>query len=696
MHTLANLPSSGDVGNPYSDRVGLSDCPGPAFESSKVLGLGGEHSLELAASEAPTWSRTPPCFDSALWAQAFAAGMQQQQQLHQQQLQQRLEQIQQQQSLPTTDPTAPSAADSWNQQRVVTATPSTVTGVVPSQFPLDPAVTDGTGDVDGLCAEISSAVQSFLAGGSVDEESDSEADTPVASLEDTNVPTSSKQEIGFRPEDIWAPPPCMTPLPAKRPLITPATTFTSSPEAAAALAAAPVEATSSPTPSLMPLPYTAARTNPTVSRTPLVVPSCDVAVTTASAPTTTAMAASTNSSHSVAACAVQPPQPNSSVDCSRGGCLSSGRNGVEADSGGDVGNAAQHVQSLLMPPLSKQEMGTKFQMAESKMPSKANSGRSQEDFLILLQRRRLPPELESEKLEAAQASVLSCVESLYRDRLRPVMGHLLSRLRESHSSEVVAQSVLPLCARMPDRYHILPPMQGDPPVILLKREPRWFQGWVDPKASDESYDDDVWDEFVDFLRNGLVDGLPAPPSNAAKELRRRKLARLQHLSLAELEHLVRLSLSPQRCLLQESGDLIRPCLLARKNVLSADGASAAKDGNNTVIGDDIADVLEQLMRQFSDGMQHSDLKKHIQARCKTSFGDASSRSARLTAIFSMENIERLASATESPAVAVVTRKAAAGGSVHGDAAGACATAASAASAAPGQVARVRGRRQAAN
>lgn len=183
------------------------------------------------------------------------------------------------------------------------------------------------------------------------------------------------------------------------------------------------------------------------------------------------------------------------------------------------------------------------------------------DFLTILRRRPLPPELCTEEgLMFYQGIMTSIVIRLYRDRIMPKLAVVQQRMRDRGCPEPVVQALLPLCARdCPHIYNIQPPMRGEQPVIYLNKAPLWFQGFVDVEAIEESalidsrLNEAVWASLDLFLKNDHA-VLPAVYSEAALVLSAHP--GLSWLTLAELEHLILLAIGRKK--LSFFGDYLLP------------------------------------------------------------------------------------------------------------------------------------------
>lgn len=174
-----------------------------------------------------------------------------------------------------------------------------------------------------------------------------------------------------------------------------------------------------------------------------------------------------------------------------------------------------------------------------------------------LRARPLPESLANspDELKGHQRSLRICVESLYRDRLKPTLAEIQRRLTERAWGPEKLRAVLPLSAREPETYEIVAPVDGRPLCIFLRSPPDWFDGWVDAERSEAAYSSEVWESLEAFLREGepvLEGGI----TGAALALRQRALPHLQHLSLGEIRDLVKRAVS-ERGLLAYAGGTLR-------------------------------------------------------------------------------------------------------------------------------------------
>uniref|UniRef100_A0A7S4RX58 OST-HTH associated domain-containing protein n=1 Tax=Alexandrium monilatum TaxID=311494 RepID=A0A7S4RX58_9DINO len=180
----------------------------------------------------------------------------------------------------------------------------------------------------------------------------------------------------------------------------------------------------------------------------------------------------------------------------------------------------------------------------------------------------LPP-LWAAKGEAKQRQLLQqlrmCIEGLYRERLEPTLREVQQQLLGYGWSYADTQLAPMLCAREPETYVIVPPVNGTLARIELRSTPPWFRGFV-PAPGDEAVGGgramqtlpaESWQAFAAFLR-GTVPVLKGGIDGAARALRQSPLPQLKHLSLGELRSLVRCAVAEQGLLVYAGNNLQPP------------------------------------------------------------------------------------------------------------------------------------------
>lgn len=179
----------------------------------------------------------------------------------------------------------------------------------------------------------------------------------------------------------------------------------------------------------------------------------------------------------------------------------------------------------------------------------------EQEFTVRLSQQRLLAELEDpSRFRLFCIDLESCVLSCYHDRIEPFLGEVQHRMQERRDwSRREAKAAIAVAARRSDKYRLLPPRVAVQPLVLLRDEPSWFQGWVQGDGPDR-YHGSVWEgvqeAFADARNSGGA-ALPGQVALAAKELRARNPQYLEKLCLGELRNIVNLALSDRRLLVYE-------------------------------------------------------------------------------------------------------------------------------------------------
>jgi len=304
----------------------------------------------------------------------------------------------------------------------------------------------------------------------------------------------------------------------------------------------------------------------------------------------------------------------------------------------------------------------------------APSPEGMQDFLNVLRRRALPAQISDESLPRVQEMLLHCIMDCYRDRVKPVQSVVQRRLRENRGGEAIAQALLPLCAREPDRYRIVPPMHGEQPVVLLMNEPPWFAGWFDCESPETN--NDLWPTGLSGvawqgLRQFLSDSancLPVQPHEAALQLHQQNLPFLQNHSVTDIESIVRSCLArqwltdggPENCLrpagctlnsgetnakagtnnanaeVEATSPAETGCEASAEADAKKDEDSLKHDSDMGEDQDDVAVGLLKLMQRFPDGITLSLLKKHhIETRCGHDLSEEAFSCTTLAKVFNL-------------------------------------------------------------
>jgi hypothetical protein len=91
----------------------------------------------------------------------------------------------------------------------------------------------------------------------------------------------------------------------------------------------------------------------------------------------------------------------------------------------------------------------------------------------------LPKGIQANHLPGLCISITSCIVNLYKEKRKPTVVAVQQGLRERNFDEIIVQSLLPICARMPDLYQIW--VQKDSQAcVLLRNQPPSDANLEDP------------------------------------------------------------------------------------------------------------------------------------------------------------------------------------------------------------------------
>merc|ERR1719502_691231 len=98
-------------------------------------------------------------------------------------------------------------------------------------------------------------------------------------------------------------------------------------------------------------------------------------------------------------------------------------------------------------------------------------------------------------------TLTSVLESLYRDRIKPLANYVKGRLKERACPEGMIKNFVDLYAQHPDIYIVQHPKKADEEAcILLCTVPKWFAGWVDIDSPSDPYEESTWKAIAEFLQ----------------------------------------------------------------------------------------------------------------------------------------------------------------------------------------------------
>lgn len=237
--------------------------------------------------------------------------------------------------------------------------------------------------------------------------------------------------------------------------------------------------------------------------------------------------------------------------------------------------------------------------------------------------------------EVLRSMLISALESLYEDRIKPMANYVKGRLKERSCPDSLVKSFVDLYAEHQDLFSIVRPSQLDEEVtIFMIKEPSWFKGWVDIDSPDDPYEEVTWQAFEKFLDGEHT--FAGGRYGMARELMQRNLPFLSQHSLGEVCHIVQLAIQHRRLIVYH-----RKMLKPIQTVLQP-SPSAAASMPGTMEGEDIKDmddlccVLFRMLLHHPQGLRLCRLKQMIKHEFSRKLSEMSFQCTKLIELFNTE------------------------------------------------------------
>jgi len=253
------------------------------------------------------------------------------------------------------------------------------------------------------------------------------------------------------------------------------------------------------------------------------------------------------------------------------------------------------------------------------------------DFIDVLHRRPLPPDLEDPKnFKKFEAEITKAVLNFYKKQVPPTVKMLQKELREwNQIPEDWLNVLLQVCVRDTAKlYYIKPPMRGEQPIIYLAKPPVWFQGFVPSEADLKEYHEGTTGRAVmPPVPEVAQQTVPVAENSEVKESKRRQprnasMGNAGRKSAEKPQNAKSPSPMDNRVLPLMPG-AVNPMPLLEARFKKADiKYSADMNGRDEVQGNlDVSGLLEELMLAFPHGIRFSMLKEQLRTSNEGSFGE---------------------------------------------------------------------------
>eukprot|EP00931_Biecheleriopsis_adriatica_P079567 TRINITY_DN52971_c0_g1_i1.p1 TRINITY_DN52971_c0_g1~~TRINITY_DN52971_c0_g1_i1.p1 ORF type:complete len:518 (-),score=66.53 TRINITY_DN52971_c0_g1_i1:36-1562(-) len=210
--------------------------------------------------------------------------------------------------------------------------------------------------------------------------------------------------------------------------------------------------------------------------------------------------------------------------------------------------------------------------------------------------------------EGARKLLTDTLQSLYKDRIKPLGNYVKGRLKEQSAPEAVIRAFIDVFSRHPDLFDVQKEdsAAGTEATIFLWSEPDWFQGWVDMDSAEDPYDEDLWESFKAFVEEGHE--FAGGRYGMARDLVKRKLPFLSELTLGEVCHVVQLAIQHKKILVYH-----RKMLKTMTAILPSGDGNSKGDGDGEEIPSllELCRVLFKILKANKEGVRLDRMKKWI-------------------------------------------------------------------------------------
>lgn len=250
--------------------------------------------------------------------------------------------------------------------------------------------------------------------------------------------------------------------------------------------------------------------------------------------------------------------------------------------------------------------------------------------------RQLAGVLETLGGEGLRQTLISALESLYEDRIKPMANYVKGRLKEKSTPEPLVKSFVDLYSQHADLFIVQQPppgSQADEVTIFFVKEPPWFKGWVDIDAPDDPYDEVTWTELAKFL--DCEHSFAGGRYGMARELVHSNLPFLSHLSLGEVCHMVQLAIQHRRLIVYHR-KMLKPIQTVLCQLSPANGMGAAAEGEEIKDMDDLCMVLFRMLIHHPQGIRLCRMKQMIKHEFCRKLSEMAFQCTKLIELFNQE------------------------------------------------------------
>ncbi|CAE8664605.1 unnamed protein product [Polarella glacialis] len=246
--------------------------------------------------------------------------------------------------------------------------------------------------------------------------------------------------------------------------------------------------------------------------------------------------------------------------------------------------------------------------------------------------------IESLGPDGLRTLLITTLESLYQDRIKPMANYVKGRLKERNSPEVFVKTFVELYGQHPDLFEVQNPMGGDEATIFFHKNPEWFKGWIDIDSPEDPYDEVLWGSLAKFLDGEHT--FAGGRYGMARELMQRNLAFLAPYTLGQVCHIVQLSIQHRRLIVYHR-KMLKPiqtvlCQLPSEGNGNGAAPEISSEGEEIKDMDDLTLVLFRMLMHHPSGIRLCRMKQMIKHEFSRKLSEMAFQCTKLIELFSQE------------------------------------------------------------
>jgi len=233
--------------------------------------------------------------------------------------------------------------------------------------------------------------------------------------------------------------------------------------------------------------------------------------------------------------------------------------------------------------------------------------------------------------EGIREVLSSTLESLYRDRIKPVGNYIKGRLKEKSSPEGIIKSFQDHYRNHPDLFRVEDGSTPDEPAIFFVVTPAWFKGWIDIDSPDDPYSEELWKELKTYLEDG-GHTYAGGRYGMARELAAKKLPFLQDQTLGDICHIVQLAIQHRKIIAYHK-KMLKPMQPLSQGTLNGE---PKQEGDEIENMPQLVRALFKTLRRHPGGIRLDRMKQMVREECQARLNEMAFQCTKLIEVFKLE------------------------------------------------------------